>query len=311
MRSAIALEMEAAAIANASHRLEIADWIVVKGVMDYADPNKEDRYKPFAAKASAEVLLRMLFDNSTARDKNDGDEPPQAPSPYPFNIDRRNTALRVVLKSIGGVWGNLFDHSMEAASIAAEKSDPARVVAERSSDLLASKLPHFRAATDDLGKNVLKSKIKSESGRRLGCIRWSSGDEYFGEMAKGVAHGLGEYKIYALSDRDTPDLVNYYSGEARTDAFGKYGVYVFSDRTAFTGEWLDNHPARGYKAYPDESFGYSEYFGDFASIEDPERKSPTRWLPHGRGVAISHKGSKLNFGDFEAGRFRNVSTVDL
>jgi hypothetical protein len=40
--------------------LAVPHWVVVKGVMDYADPNKDDRIKPFAARASAEVLLRLL-----------------------------------------------------------------------------------------------------------------------------------------------------------------------------------------------------------------------------------------------------------
>lgn len=52
--------MEAAAIAQVAHRLEVPRWIVAKGVMDYADPKKDDRFKPFAAAASAQVLMRFL-----------------------------------------------------------------------------------------------------------------------------------------------------------------------------------------------------------------------------------------------------------
>jgi len=60
VRTAISLEMEAAAIAQVAHRLGVPHWIVAKGVMDYADPKKDDRVKPFAARASAEVLIRLL-----------------------------------------------------------------------------------------------------------------------------------------------------------------------------------------------------------------------------------------------------------
>lgn len=60
VRTVLGLEMEAAAIAQVAHRHDIPRWIVVKGVMDYADPNKEDRIKPFAARASAEVLHLLL-----------------------------------------------------------------------------------------------------------------------------------------------------------------------------------------------------------------------------------------------------------
>jgi nucleoside phosphorylase len=61
VRTVLGLEMEAAAIAQVAHRLDVPHWIVVKGVMDYADPNKDDRYKSFAAAASAQVLVRFLL----------------------------------------------------------------------------------------------------------------------------------------------------------------------------------------------------------------------------------------------------------
>jgi nucleoside phosphorylase len=60
VRTVAGLEMEAATIASAAHRLEIPAWVVAKGVMDHADPRKEDRYKRFAARASAEVLFKLL-----------------------------------------------------------------------------------------------------------------------------------------------------------------------------------------------------------------------------------------------------------
>ncbi|AVO47089.1 hypothetical protein [Phreatobacter cathodiphilus] len=60
VRSVIGLEMEAAAVARVALAAKVPEWLVVKGVMDYADPNKDDRYKPFAARASAEVLRAFL-----------------------------------------------------------------------------------------------------------------------------------------------------------------------------------------------------------------------------------------------------------
>ncbi|WP_062274783.1 5'-methylthioadenosine/S-adenosylhomocysteine nucleosidase family protein [Acetobacter cerevisiae] len=60
VRTITALDMEAAAIAQVAHRLRVPHWIVVKGIMDYADPAKDDRVKPFAARAAADVLLRFL-----------------------------------------------------------------------------------------------------------------------------------------------------------------------------------------------------------------------------------------------------------
>jgi energy-coupling factor transporter ATP-binding protein EcfA2 len=60
VRSVLGLEMEAASIGSIARKLEVPYWLVAKGVMDYADPRKDDRFKPFAARASAEVLVRFL-----------------------------------------------------------------------------------------------------------------------------------------------------------------------------------------------------------------------------------------------------------
>lgn len=60
VRTVLGLDMEAAAIARVAHNHDIPRWIVAKGVMDYANPKKDDRFKPFAAAASAQVLVRFL-----------------------------------------------------------------------------------------------------------------------------------------------------------------------------------------------------------------------------------------------------------
>ncbi len=60
MRSVLGLEMEAAALGIAARGAAVPQWIVIKGVMDHADPRKDDRFKPFAARASAEALRAFL-----------------------------------------------------------------------------------------------------------------------------------------------------------------------------------------------------------------------------------------------------------
>jgi hypothetical protein len=59
MRKIAAVEMEAATIATVAHERRLA-WLVAKGVMDHADTRKDDRYKQFAAHASAHVMFAML-----------------------------------------------------------------------------------------------------------------------------------------------------------------------------------------------------------------------------------------------------------
>jgi nucleoside phosphorylase len=59
-RRILALEMEAATIATVAHERQVPHWLVAKGVMDHADLDKDDRFKAFAARASAEVLFALL-----------------------------------------------------------------------------------------------------------------------------------------------------------------------------------------------------------------------------------------------------------
>src|SRR5262249_27491847 len=58
----VALEMEGAALGQLAHcqRQYGVDAIVMKGVMDFADHGRDDHFKPFAARASAECLLAFL-----------------------------------------------------------------------------------------------------------------------------------------------------------------------------------------------------------------------------------------------------------
>jgi len=60
VRTIAALDTEAATVATVAHQQRTPHWLVVKGVMDHADSNKDDRYKTFAARASAEVLFALL-----------------------------------------------------------------------------------------------------------------------------------------------------------------------------------------------------------------------------------------------------------
>ncbi|MEU6141748.1 hypothetical protein ABZ848_15460 [Streptomyces sp. NPDC047081] len=60
VRTIAGLDMEAAAIATVAKQQEIPYWFVAKGVMDHAGPDKSDRYKDFASKASAEVMYALL-----------------------------------------------------------------------------------------------------------------------------------------------------------------------------------------------------------------------------------------------------------
>jgi nucleoside phosphorylase len=56
----LGLEMEAAAIGALAELRKLERMVVMKGVMDFADPAKNDNFKEFAARASAECLMAFL-----------------------------------------------------------------------------------------------------------------------------------------------------------------------------------------------------------------------------------------------------------
>jgi nucleoside phosphorylase len=59
-RKLLGLEMEASAIGAIAHLHGVPKTLVMKGVMDFADLEKDDHFKLFAARASAECLLAFL-----------------------------------------------------------------------------------------------------------------------------------------------------------------------------------------------------------------------------------------------------------
>jgi nucleoside phosphorylase len=65
MRTTLALEMEASALADIvrarAHHAQI-DAVVMKGVMDFANHGRDDHFKDYAARASAECLIAFLRD---------------------------------------------------------------------------------------------------------------------------------------------------------------------------------------------------------------------------------------------------------
>ncbi len=60
VRKTLGLEMEASAIGAMAHLHRLGYSIVMKGVMDHADGQKNDQFKSFAARASAECLIAFL-----------------------------------------------------------------------------------------------------------------------------------------------------------------------------------------------------------------------------------------------------------
>lgn len=84
MRKTIGLEMEAATIGAIAHLHEVERMIVMKGVMDFADPEKNDNFKAFAARASAECLLAFLRENLRSPAPREAEPQGSAPAAAPM-----------------------------------------------------------------------------------------------------------------------------------------------------------------------------------------------------------------------------------
>jgi nucleoside phosphorylase len=94
VRKIAAVEMEAATIATIAHSREVPRWLVAKGVMDHADAGKDDRYKHFAARASAEVLFALLGRLANDVRAHVPEQPQPSAGPQPHTTARPAPATR-------------------------------------------------------------------------------------------------------------------------------------------------------------------------------------------------------------------------
>jgi nucleoside phosphorylase len=92
-RKILALDMEAATVATVAHERQVPHWLAAKGVMDYAGLDKDDRFKAFAAKASAEVLFALLGRLLSPAATTPGPKPPatKVPGQVKLEVVRRLT----------------------------------------------------------------------------------------------------------------------------------------------------------------------------------------------------------------------------
>jgi serine/threonine protein kinase/nucleoside phosphorylase len=93
VRKTLGVEMEAAAIGAVAEKLERRS-IIVKAVSDYADHEKDDAFRPFACKASAEFLLGFLRSQvAVGKNLRRGSRGGTMPAPrYPDEETRRLSA---------------------------------------------------------------------------------------------------------------------------------------------------------------------------------------------------------------------------
>ncbi|MCA9538848.1 MAG: hypothetical protein KC620_08165 [Myxococcales bacterium] len=84
MRKTMGLEMEAAAVAAAAAETWGVPALIAKGIGDFADATKDDRFHDFANRASAECLMALLRQNADLlRDASPNETPGENDPPAP------------------------------------------------------------------------------------------------------------------------------------------------------------------------------------------------------------------------------------
>lgn len=340
LRSVIGLEMEAAAIGRAARASAVPEWIVVKGVMDYADPKKDDRYKPFAARASAEVLRAFLAGRFLAGPIGGPRLAPVLPVPSAVeNTDPTTSKVSVAGRTLGGSatqlasavpasWrpnklGGAFYEELRVAisrnarsflgmydlalEVASEAREQASLALDRS-DAARAAIGELLARTHQgkLGKKPIVLPISSlEGSRPLIAKIWNTHDEYLGEASNTEPNGLGVLRAYKYSEELTPHLRASYAGQMETGKYGRLGVFTFPDQSQFSGRWASGHPNFGYREYigSKTKLNCDFYLGGMRGI--PNHLEP-RWYPHGEGIAVDAGARRVRCGILDDGIFEMV-----
>ncbi|HEX5749492.1 MAG TPA: hypothetical protein VFZ09_24905 [Archangium sp.] len=127
MRTVLGLEMEASAIGALAHLRRVGHSIVMKGVMDFADPAKNDNFKHFAARASAECLLAFLREHLPTETEAEVDAPPpqevaKAVAEYKRSRAREPDIRRLDLRGLVGIPQGPHETDLELLAVAVAPS---------------------------------------------------------------------------------------------------------------------------------------------------------------------------------------------
>lgn len=173
LRRIAALEMEAATIATVAYETQVPHWLVAKGVMDHADFGKDDRYKQFAARVSAEVVYGLLgrlipsyvtdpgptiVDTSRPRPADPGTQPAGGPGGVPGRIKLE------IIQRLSFDWQDLADLFGVPPFVKA-RFRPGDEPGELWEWLeIRRRLPELPAALDEIGRDDLAELLRESRG---------------------------------------------------------------------------------------------------------------------------------------------------
>ena len=278
VRTVVGLDMEAAAIASVAHRLGVLEWVVAKGVMDHANPRKDDRYKPFAARASAEVLFKFLVSRmgpGNSRHKDDRIRPVVYGNEFhelaPF---LRSLAPKGFVDDREYTVSDLYTHDVlrvarAARALAAESPDVALIIRSGRGDELAERSArHVLAAAPERSAELILEAIRDTPVAGPGWHRasWAGdlaspalGSYAAAELGSGLQNWNVEVQRHAitalgrmaasswsgevtrLAARD-PDKLGSYACEALARTFRDAADSYFASITAsYLADFLRTH----------------------------------------------------------------------
>jgi nucleoside phosphorylase len=314
VRSVLGLEMEAATIGAVARASGVSEWLVVKGVMDHADPRKDDRYKPFAARASAEALRIFLdrnFSISVAMAPAQGQPAPASESLGERWRPRTLSGvffdkLFLAIEKHAPAYIGLVELAFAEARTAYSHAEGAYEVADGIRKLLGKRILETHSSEMTGAKVVLQAGVAA-NGRELIAEIWNTHDEFLGEAIDSMPHGLGVLKVYQISKETTPSLASSFAGLMESDAYGPNGVYTFPDKSQFAGAWTSGHPALGYREYLGKrsQLDCDFYLGAF-DLGPGSTKYQPLWVAHGEGVAIEASARRVRCGHLRNGVFESI-----
>jgi nucleoside phosphorylase len=162
MRKTLGIEMEAVAIPEVAHRQRQRqlDWLVMKGVMDFADHGRDDHFKAFAARAAAECLVWFLRQNlapASSRRLN-SDDPTKAAAPG------RSLLAQVATAPVAVSTHELFEdmYARMLAGYSADAVSCAAAIAEQALRVLSNKPLESQVSLSDL---IAERRAAGQTGR--------------------------------------------------------------------------------------------------------------------------------------------------
>lgn len=231
MRKALGLEMEASALADIvrarAHRDPI-DAVVMKGVMDFADHGRDDHFKEYAARASAECLIAFLRDHVEDRAAvSPGRSPVRSPYPgmRPYAAGEAEHFYGRDAE-IADILGRLRAREREIYVIGPSGSG-------KSSLLAAGVLPRLRKGASGLGPFSIRSMRPGENPATQ-----------LGEL---LAHAEGDSSVLIVIDQleelftlATADEQKRFLAMIATLRAERRCVVIFSLRADFYGDFMES-----------------------------------------------------------------------